>query len=310
MDQTLSNYSIMAFQTAFVVYSVALIVSLFFYGRMQQVIDARREQATPADASAERHERRAHQLAGMTQSLVWLGIIFHLLAVALRGLSAGRFPLGNLYEYMLMLTLFVFIGAATALTTRKSWRTLWPWMLTPMLALMFYGATVFYTASAPVVPALQSNWLPIHVTTVVLGASIGMLSGVLSLLYLLRVWQQPGTERGVIGAIIKPLPGPKNLDALAYKSAIITVPVFGLGILLGAIWAESAWGRFWGWDPKETISLVTWILYCAYLHARATAGWKAWGTAIINIVALATMIFNLFFINMVVSGLHSYAGLN
>ena len=90
----------------------------------------------------------------------------------------------------------------------------------------------------------------------------------------------------------------------------MTVPVFGLGIVLGAIWAESAWGRFWAWDPKETVSLITWMLYAAYLHARATAGWRDAKAAWINILGLVTMVFNLFFINLVVSGLHSYAGLN
>ena len=91
--------------------------------------------------------------------------------------------------------------------------------------------------------------------------------------------------------------------------AVVTLPTLGLGIVLGAIWAEAAWGRFWGWDPKETVSFATWILYAAYLHARATPSWAKFAPWI-NVVALSTMIFNLFFINMVVSGLHSYAGLN
>lgn len=349
VDQTLSNYSDVAFQTAFVVYAVALVLSLMFYGRMQGVIDGRRELAqaeakkkelvaagggqytsTWSDESVAgtdgaddtesedvvdsaddlaKKEARADKLAGMAQALVWLGIVFHIVAVVLRGFATGRFPMGNLYEYVLSISLGVMIIAAVVLT-RKSWRILWPWLLTPMLALLFYGGTVLYAESAPVVPALQSNWLPIHVTTVSIGGSIGIVSGIASLLYLLRYWQAPGKEKGFFGAMAKPLPSAKKLDTFAYRTAIITLPVFGLGVLLGAIWAESAWGRFWGWDPKETVSLITWILYAAYLHARATAGWKAWGTALINIVALATMIFNLFFINMVVSGLHSYAGLN
>ena len=87
-------------------------------------------------------------------------------------------------------------------------------------------------------------------------------------------------------------------------------PLFGLGVVFGAIWAEVAWGRFWGWDPKETVSFVTWIVYAGYLHARATSGWRNAAAAWINILGFATMVFNLFFINMVVSGLHSYAGLN
>ena len=126
----------------------------------------------------------------------------------------------------------------------------------------------------------------------------------------LRIWQPKGAERGFFGAVAKPLPSAKKLDALAYKSAIITLPVLGLGIVLGAIWAEASWGRFWGWDPKETASFISWVLYAAYLHARATAGWRDHKATWISILAPATIIFNLFFINLVVSGLHSYAGLN
>lgn len=335
VNQTLSNFSDLAFQSAFVVYIVALFLALFYYGRMQGIIDARRERAaaqveqkelvavgggvdggsTPTDLPAmpdeelAKRERGADKFAGMTQTLVWLGIVLHAVSWVVRGFAVDRFPLSNLYEYMLGITLGVMIVAAIALH-RKSWRSLWPWVLTPMLALMFYGGTGLYAESAPVVPALQSNWLPIHVTTIAVGASIGIVSGVAALLYLLRLWQAPGKEQGFFGALAKPLPTAKKLDTLAYRAAIITLPTFGLGVLLGAIWAESAWGRFWGWDPKETVSLITWVLYAAYLHARATPSWKGWKSAIINIVALGSMIFNLFFINMVVSGLHSYAGLN
>ena len=91
--------------------------------------------------------------------------------------------------------------------------------------------------------------------------------------------------------------------------AVFAFPLFGLGVICGAIWAESAWGRFWGWDPKETVSFIAWIIYAAYLHARATAGWRNTNAAWINIAGFVAMLFNLFIINLVVSGLHSYAGL-
>lgn len=329
VNQTLSNFSDVAFQSAFVIYTLALVLSLIYYARMQGVIDARRALAraekkelvavgdggstvvddVPPVEEVERLEDRANKFGGMTQSLVWLGVIVHSVSVVLRGLATDRFPFGNLYEYVLVTTAFVMIGAAIVIQ-RKEWRVVWPWLLVPILALLFFGGTKLYADSAPVVPALQSNWLPIHVSVVSFGASIGMLSGIASLLYLLRIWQPQGQERGVFGAIAKPLPSAKKLDGMAYRTAILTLPVFGLGIVLGAIWAEAAWGRFWGWDPKESVSLISWILYAAYLHARATAGWRNWKAAWINIAALATTIFNLFFINMVVSGLHSYAGLN
>ncbi len=334
VNTTLSSFSDTAFVTALIIYFAALALSLFYYVKMQSVIDARRafaaerelvtvgasptgervdapvdDTTVPSREQARQREAATDRIGGMAQALVWLGIIVHVVSAVLRGLATERFPFGNLYEYVLVITAFTMIAAAVVIQ-RKEWRIVWPWLLVPVLALMFFGGTKLYADAAPVVPALQSFWFPIHVTTVSVGASIGMLSGIASLLYLLRIWQPKGREHGFFGAVAKPLPTAKKLDALAYKSAIFTLPIFGLGIILGAIWAEAAWGRFWGWDPKETVSFITWILYAAYLHARATAGWRNHGAAWINIVALATMIFNLFFINMVVSGLHSYAGLN
>lgn len=324
VDQNLANFSDLSYRTAVAIYVVALFMSLFYYVRMQSVIDARRasketareKEAVLVGASTSVivepkpvfDERPVDRLGSMTQSLIWLGIIIHLAAAVLRGLSAGRFPFGNLYEYVLMITAGAMIAAAITFQ-RKEWRPLWPWFLVPILALMFFGGTKLYAASAPVVPALQSYWLPIHVTVVATGAAIGIVSGLLSLLHLLRRWQPKGQEHGFFGAVARPLPSAKKLDQMAYRTAVITLPTLGLGIVLGAIWAEATWGRPWGWDPKETVSFATWVLYAAYLHARATPSWRK-AAPWINVVALATMVFNLFFINMVVSGLHSYAGLN
>lgn len=336
VDQNLSNFSDIAVQTAFVVYALALVLSLVYYGRMQSIIEAmrartaaapqQRELATvgassdgavlgdvpPVSSTADddlvKKQENADKLGGMTQMLLWLGIALHLAAIVLRGLATGRFPFGNLYEYMLMVTAGAMVVATIAMQ-RKEWRTLWPWLLTPILALMFYGSTKLYAESAPVVPALQSHWLPIHVTVVSLGASIGVVSGIASLLSVLREFQPKRGESGFFGALARPLPSAKKLDRLAYRLGVVALPTLGLGIVLGAIWAESAWGRYWGWDPKETVSFATWILYAAYLHARATPAFRK-AAPYINIAAMLLMVFNLFFINMVVSGLHSYAGLN
>lgn len=347
VNQTLSNFSDLSFRTAFVIYALALVLSLVYYGRMQTVIQAHRERkearrerekvAVGADASPvsnagtgdsvgndeqdpsavdaaldgdelAKKERKADKFGGMTQALIWLGLILHLLSIVLRGFATKRFPLGNLYEYMLVITFGALVVAAVALQ-HKERRTLWPWILTPLMVLMFYGATELYAESAPVVPALQSYWLPVHVATVSLGGSLGIVSGLFSVLHLLRRWQPKGNEHGFMGAVLRPLPTAKKLDQIAYRIGVIALPTLGLGIILGAIWAESAWNRFWGWDPKETMSFVTWILYAAYLHARQTAAFKK-AAPWINVLATAAMIFNLFFINLVVSGLHSYAGLN
>lgn len=331
VDSTMADLSDLTFRTAFILYLAALIMSCIYYGRMFGVLDMHRERTraaqkvavgagggselidVPSDtfdqAEYDRRVAGARKWANMTQALIWFGIVLHVASFITRGLAAKRFPLGNLYEYILAMTAVVMVAAAIVVQ-RKNWHTIWPWLLAPMAIAMFLNSTVFHMHVAPVVPALQSYWLPVHVSSVSVGASIGIVSGIFALLYLLRMWQPRGEEHGFFGAIAKPLPSAKTLDQITYKTAIITLPLFGIGIVFGAIWAEVAWGRPWGWDAKETVSMITWILYAAYLHARATAGWKNSKAAWINVFALAMTIFNMTYVNTVIAGLHSYAGLN
>ncbi|AWB83300.1 c-type cytochrome biogenesis protein CcsB [Corynebacterium liangguodongii] len=328
VDSTLADLSDLTFRTAFVIYLVALVMACIYYGRMFGVVDMRRQRAQAREKVAvgaggpdiveadtfdqQEYERRvagARKWANMTQALVWFGIVLHLTSFATRGLAARRFPLGNLYEYILFMSAVIMVAAAVVIQ-RKNWHTLWVWVLSPMIVAMFLNSTLFYMQAAPVIPALQSYWLPVHVSSVSIGASIGIVSGIFALLYLLRMWQPKGEESGFFGALARPLPSAQTLDQITYKTAIITLPLFGIGIVFGAIWAEAAWSRPWGWDAKETVSLITWILYAAYLHARATAGWKNVPAAWINVFALAMTIFNMTYVNTVIAGLHSYAGLN
>lgn len=323
VNTTMAELSDLTFRTAFIVYIVALILAFIYYGRVNSIIEARREALAEKKVLVgaggpevvEKHKpdedmiANARKWAGMTQALVWVGVALHLVAFVTRGLAAGRFPLGNLYEYILFMTAVIMVVAAVVVQ-RKNWHTVWPWLLFPMVIAMFLNSTVFHMQAAPVVPALQSYWLPVHVSSVSIGASVGLVSGAFALLYLLRMWQPRGEERGFFGAIARPLPDAKTLDQIAYKTAVVTLPLFGIGIVFGAIWAEVAWGRFWGWDAKETVSMITWILYAAYLHARATAGWKSTAAAWINVFAMAMTIFNMTYVNTVIAGLHSYAGLN
>ena len=347
VNQTLAQYSDWSYFSAFALYALALLLFIAYYARRLSALEARAEArsemgekvlvasgGSTADATgtgtgtggasvgtdtydandgdseaiAEKF-RKASSLGAMAEMVVYIGVAVHLASVVLRGLCAERFPWGNLYEYISVFSLFAMV-IASVLLRRNEMRIFWPWLLTPVAALMFYGGTSLYAESAPVVPALQSVWFPIHVSTVSIGGGIFLVSGIASLLYLLRIKQPKGGEKGFFGKLAMPLPSAKTLDAIAYRTAIWAFPLFGLGVVFGAIWAEVAWGRFWGWDPKETVSFITWIVYAGYLHARATSGWRNAAAAWINIIGFATMVFNLFFINMVVSGLHSYAGLN
>jgi cytochrome c-type biogenesis protein CcsB len=236
-----------------------------------------------------------------------LGAVVHLASLTLRGLAAERVPWGNMYEFTSLLCL---VAVATWLVLLRKFqiRHLGGFVLLPVTLLMFIAGTVLYTTAAPVQPALQSYWLVIHVFTVASSSGALMVPGVVSLLYLIKVRNDANPAK--FATLATRLPSADTLDRVAYRITIIAFPAFTLAVIFGAIWAEAAWGRFWGWDPKETCTFVAWVVYAAYLHSRATAGWRGSRAAIINVVAFAVMVFNLFFINLVISGLHSYAGLN
>jgi cytochrome c-type biogenesis protein CcsB len=196
---------------------------------------------------------------------------------------------------------------------RPQYRALWVFLLLPILVLLTVSGHWLYSHAAPVMPALQSYWLPVHVSVVSLGSGVFMVAGVASILFLLKLspLSDPSGESGadgMVARVVHRLPDAETLDRIAYRTTIFAFPVFGFGVIFGAIWAEQAWGRFWGWDPKETVSFVAWVVYAAYLHARSTAGWRDSKAAWINVVGFVAMVFNLFFVNLVTVGLHSYAG--
>jgi len=256
-----------------------------------------------------------------------IGLAANILSIVARGLAASRLPLGNMYEFT-----SVFCAAAVlcwvVILYKTGARTMGMFVMLPVVILLFVAGTVLYVPAAPVVPALNSYWKWIHVTTVSLSSSVLMVSGAASVLYLLRgrydrqqaasasagtanmpQAAQAGRDVGQ-GSMFGRLPSSATLDRIAYRTAIVAFPVYTFAVIAGAMWAEVAWGRYWGWDPKETCAFITWVIYASYLHARSTAGWRGRRAAWISVVGFVSILFNLFFVNMVVSGLHSYAGLN
>ena len=241
-------------------------------------------------------------------SLVYVGTLMLFACIVLRGLATARVPWGNMYEFI-NLTCFCGLVAAVVVLRRPNYRALWAFVLLPVLILLAVSGKWLYSNAAPVMPALQSYWLPIHVSVVSLGSGVFLVAGVASMLFLVKMSPiaEPGRD-GTLAAIVARLPDAQTLDRIAYRATIFAFPIFGFGVIFGAIWAEEAWGRYWGWDPKETVAFIAWIVYAAYLHARSTAGWRDRKAAWINVVGFVAMVFNLFFINLVVTGLHSYAG--
>jgi cytochrome c-type biogenesis protein CcsB len=314
VNETLARYSDWSYASAVVIYVLAMVFYLVEQAMTKTKRQTARELATVGGAAADTDapesivvvtsSPRADRIGRMGFALNVLGVLLHAAAVILRGLATDRVPWGNMYEYGSAVCLFAVVGWLV-LAKRFDIRRLSVWVLLPIVLLLFLGGTALYTPAAPVQPALQSYWLAIHVTAVSISSGLLLLPGVASVLYLFRAAYE---KTGRFAGFAARLPAADVLDRLAYRVTVVGFPLFTFAIICGAIWAESAWGRFWGWDPKETCAFVAWVIYAVYLHARATAGWRGNRAAVINVVGFASMVFNLFFINLVTSGLHSYAG--
>lgn len=315
IDIELARYSDWAFTSSVVVLVLALLLLAveLAYSRSRKV-EARElvgaavgaDSAAPGIVTAADTRTVDERIGRAGVALAYVGIALLAACIVLRGLATSRVPWGNMYEFI-NLTCFSGLVAAAVVLRRPHYRALWVFVLPPVLILLTVSGKWLYTHAAPVMPALQSYWLPIHVSVVSLGSGVFLVGGVASVLFLLKMSPLAQRDNG-FGRMLQRLPDAQLLDRIAYRTTIFAFPVFGFGVIFGAIWAEEAWGRYWGWDPKETVSFIAWVVYAAYLHARSTAGWRDKKAAWINVVGFIAMVFNLFFINLVTVGLHSYAG--
>ena len=258
----------------------------------------------PADEVASAPPAPTTRWFGVGTGTLVLGTVVLGIAVALRGVAAGRVPWANMYEFSTTGSLLV-AAAYLLLARRYDLRSLAVWVTGVLVLTLGLAVTVLYVPAGPLVPALQSPWLVIHVAAATLAAALFTIAMVASALFLVR---DTADRRGATGRFVSRLPRAEALDRISYRVTAFGFPVWTFAVMAGAIWAEYAWGRYWGWDPKETWSLITWIVYAAYLHARTTVGWRGRRAAIISLVAYSTLLFNFFGVNIAFVGLHSYGG--
>ena len=270
-------------------------------------VDTLERTATDAAPAAE-PGRRAGNIA---MSVMWLATALLLAGVVARGLSAGRVPWGNMYEFSITSALGISLAFLIA-SLRRDLRWLGLFVVIPVLLTLGIAVAVLYTESAQLVPALKSWWLLIHVSAAIISGGAFTLGAAVTVLYLMvsRVDRRvaAGQSAGMFGTVARRVPSADRLDQLAYRVNAFVFPLWTFAVIAGAIWAESAWGRYWGWDPKETWAFITWVVYAAYLHARATAGWKGHKAAVVGLVGYGCFLFNYFGVNLLFSGLHSYSG--
>jgi cytochrome c-type biogenesis protein CcsB len=272
-------------------------------GGAEPVDSSESSPSTPASRPAS--SPRVEQFGRIGVALTIIGFLLSVAGVLLRGLAAHRAPWGNMYEFTITAMVFI-VGAYLIMLWRSGVR----WLGLPVTLLAAVGnglaVTVFYVAVAPLVPALHSVWFLIHIVAAAVSGAAFNVGGVMSILYLIK---KRAEDRGSDQGYLARLPSSRKIDLIAYRFLAFAFPLWTFTVVAGAIWAEYAWGRYWGWDPKETWALVTWVIYAGYLHARSTAGWRGTRAAVIAIIGLGSFWFNFVGINLLVSGLHSYAGI-
>jgi cytochrome c-type biogenesis protein CcsB len=287
---------------------------------------------------------RKRWLGDVGMALVLVGWPIQFASIFTRALEAGHWPLGNMYEYSTGIA-FVVVTVCVVLMVRARMRLIGLPAMIVTVALMGV-AYMLYVPPGQLVPALHSYWLTIHVTSMATSSAILSFSFFFGMAYLAKRWAENrvlavapaavpasvssggvatmtrggggGSGAGVgsgVGGIRRPLatwlqrslPRTGLLDSWSYRFVMIGFPIWTFGVICGAIWGEHAWGRYWGWDPKETFAFITWVIFAIYLHARVTYGWKEKRAAIVTAFGFAAILFTLYAVNLWIAGLHSYA---
>lgn len=312
----LSDYFVWATATA---YTIAMVCFAFDLARVSDAVGRKKREkvgistngrdfstdiALPAEANTQvSYVGRRTKALGIAMSTTTVGLLLHLCAVVTRGLAAGRVPWANMYEFTVTGTfaaVLVFVGVQLF----KEIRYIGVIVTFLVITFLMVAMQAFHLEADSVQPALQRYWLVIHVGVAVFATGVFTVAFAVSALQLLRDSYDNGK---ITWGWLSVLPSPERLEALSFRVNAIGFVMWTFTIIGGAIWADEAWGRAWGWDPKETWSFVIWIVYAAYLHARTTRGWSGRRAAWFVIIGYVCVLMNFTVVNYVFSGKHSYA---
>ena len=255
---------------------------------------------------------KSEQIGFVATLISWIGFVANTGAIAMRWREAyamgfQQAPLSNLFESVVFFAWSILL-IYLLFDLKYKYRAIGAFVMPFAFGGMIWAQWSLDATIAPLVPALQSNWLTYHVITCFIGyAAFAVACGV-SIMYLIKVGKEEASSGSPVGGILAMFPSIKILDDLNYKAIMIGFPMLTLGIITGAAWANYAWGTYWSWDPKETWSLIVWFIYAAFLHARFTRGWVGRRAAWLSIFGFAATIFCYLGVNLVLSGLHSYGG--
>ena len=286
------------------IYSAMIFYTLAFFAHAVEVAwsvkpPAKLVKKTKLDFS------RTDRIGRLASAFMVLGFLLLLPGVIFRGISANRVPWGNMYEFSITGALAF---SAAYLFALKKYKLRWLGLPVSLSVLLTLGTavTLLYRPSAPLMPALKSPWLVIHVSAAIISGGVFLLANCIAATYLILDRYE---QKGLRPVWAEKLPSLESLDNLSYRLVALVFPLWTFSVIAGAIWAEAAWGRYWGWDPKETWAFITWVAYAAYLHARVTIGWRGRKAAWLCLLAGSTFLFNYIYINVWGTGRHTYSGL-
>lgn len=323
---SLDAISLLLIWTAIVIYALAFIAYAFDLAKRSQLSLERQDAARELVAAGSGRDRSAGGssaadagpaprprlvMGRIGTSLTVLGFLFHLGGTVLRGIAAGRVPWSNMYEFAMTGTLLITAVYLGVLFWRDL-RFLGAFMV-GLVTVLMGGATLFHVDVVPLMDPLKSVWLVIHVFVASLGTAFLALAFGLSVLQLLQARRERialAAEGEPKRSFLRTLPSAEALEGLAYRFAIIGFIFWTFTLIAGSIWAQDAWGRYWGFDTKEVWTFIIWVLYAGYIHARATRGWRGTRSAWLAIVGFTAVIFNFTIVNMYFQGLHAYSGLS
>jgi cytochrome c-type biogenesis protein CcsB len=247
----------------------------------------------------ERAKLSSLEKAGFAVTVV--GTVVLGIGVVLRGIAAGRVPWANMYEFSISAALLILLVYLTSLKI-KDVRFIATFVTGFVLVTLFAAVSLFYVEVKTLMPALQSYWLVIHVVVAILASSFFCIAAGLHIAYLVKASKSAKRLMDLFPAL-------DQLERLAYRFNVVGFVLWSFTLIAGAIWAERAWHRYWGWDTKEVWTFIIWTLYAGYLHAMATRGWNGKRAAWLGLVAFLAVIFNFTIVNMFFKGLHVYSGL-
>jgi cytochrome c-type biogenesis protein CcsB len=260
----------------------------------------------PPATSAAAPKPRASRFERVAFSLTILGWLLHVIGTVLRGVAAHRVPWANMFEFSLTASVII-VGVFIVVQLWQNLRFLGAYITGFALIVLGFGTVGFYVNVIPLPPALQSYWLIIHVFVATLGTAFFAIGAGLSLVQIIQSRREANKFANL--RFLDTFPNSVALENMAYRVIVVGFVFWTFTLMAGAIWAEHAWGRYWGWDTKEVWTFIIWTIFAGYIHARATRGWRGSRSAVLAMVGFSAVMFNFTIVNLFFKGLHAYSGL-